>query len=112
MTTLAPSSTTIETTAQELEALSFAPIVDGIVDAIDAVAELLRGIDTAALGVPGQLALQAALALLPEDLTPATDPLIADFGALVESGPVPLVACAKRGVSIGPGWTIAMRTPL
>jgi hypothetical protein len=88
-------STTIETTAQELEALSFAPIVDGIVEAIDAVAELLRGIDTAALGVPGQLALQAALALLPEDLTPATDPLIADFGALVETGPVPLVASVR-----------------
>ena len=88
-------STAIETAAQELEALSFAPIVDGIVEAIDAVAELLRGIDTAALGVPGQLALQAALALLPEDLTPATDPLIADFGALVESGPVPLVASVR-----------------
>ena len=88
-------STAIETAAQELEALSFAPIVDGIVEAIDAVAELLRGIDTADLGVPGQLALQAALALLPEDLTPATDPLIVDFGALVESGPVPLVASVR-----------------
>ena len=80
-------STAIEAAAQELEALSFAPIVDGIVEAIDAVAELLRGIDTAALGVPGQLALQGAVELLPEDLTPATDPLIVDFGALVESGP-------------------------
>ncbi len=88
-------STAIEASAQELEALSFAPIVDGIVEAIDAVAELLRGIDTAELGVPGQLALTAAVELLPEDLTPATDPLIVDFGVLVESGPVPLVASVR-----------------
>lgn len=81
----------LETATQQVKALSFTPVTEEVVKGIEEIADILRGIDTSKLNTALQLALQAALAVLPEDLTPATDPLIDEFGNLIETGPVPLV---------------------
>jgi ElaB/YqjD/DUF883 family membrane-anchored ribosome-binding protein len=81
----------VEGAKDGLEQLSFAPVIDPVVEAIDEVAEILRTIDTSLLPTPAQLALQAALAILPEDLTPVTDPIALEFGALIDAGPLPLL---------------------
>jgi DNA-binding FrmR family transcriptional regulator len=81
---------------QQLKTLSFSPIVDQVIAAIDDLAAILSSIDTSLLSTPLQLSLQAALAILPEDLTPVTDPLIAEFGQLIESGPAPLLTTVQQ----------------
>jgi hypothetical protein len=85
----------IEGASVAVEAVSFQPLVDEVVAAIDEVTEALGQIDTESLGMPAQLALQGALAILPENLTPVTDPLVADFGVLVDEGPIPLLAAVE-----------------
>jgi hypothetical protein len=86
----------VEATARQLEQLSFAPLTDQVIAAIDQITAALEAIDTAALNVAAQAALQAALAVLPDDLTPITDPFIVEFGQLVESGPVPLLNTVQQ----------------
>ncbi len=76
---------------RQLEALSFAPLTDQVIVAIEEVTETLRGIDLSRLDAALQLALQAALTALPEDLAPITDPLLNEFDELIESGPIPLL---------------------
>ena len=75
----------------QVEVLSFAPVTDQVIAAIDEVAAILESIDTSLLPAPMQMALQAALAVLPEDLKPIIDPLADGFDKLIASGPVPLV---------------------
>jgi len=86
----------LTTVTQQLQALSFSPLVDQVVTAIEELSGVFATIDTSVLSTPLKLALQAALALLPEDLTPVTDPLIAEFGQLIETGPVPLLQIAQQ----------------
>jgi hypothetical protein len=85
----------LDAVTRQLESLSFTPLTDQVVAAIEDVAEMLRGIDTSKLDAALQLALQAALALLPEDLTPITTPLLDEFGGLIEDGPVPLLEMVR-----------------
>jgi hypothetical protein len=79
------------TATTQLDQLSFTPLTDQVVAAIEEVAAALQSIDTSQLNPILQAALQAALAVLPEDLTPITDPLIDEFDELIETGPVPIL---------------------
>ncbi len=80
---------------RQLEALSFAPLTDQVIAAIEEVTEALRDMDTSKLDAALQIALQAALAVLPEDLMPITDPLLDEFGELIDRGPVPLLETVR-----------------
>ena len=59
---------TLQQAADQIKDVSFAPITDEVIHEIDAVTDSLKAIDTSQLTPPLQLALQAALAVLPEDL--------------------------------------------
>ncbi len=87
---------TLDTVRQQVEALSFAPLTDEVVAAIEAIAEQLRQIEASQLPAPLQAALQTALSALPGDLTPFTDPVIDEFGQMIEAGPVPLVEAVRE----------------
>ncbi len=81
---------------KQLENLSFAPAVDPVVAVIDEMTAALQRIDTSKLDMATKIALQGALLVLPEDLTSVTDPINAQFGVLVETGPVPILDAAKQ----------------
>lgn len=86
----------LDTVKQQVEALSFAPLTDEVVAAIEAIVEQLRQIEASQLPAPLQAALQTALSALPGDLTPFTDPIIDEFGQMIEAGPVPLVEAVRE----------------
>lgn len=86
----------LDAVTQQLQTLSFSPLVDQVIAAIEELGSVLSSIDTSVLSTPLQLALQAALALLPESLTPITDPLITEFGTLIDAGPAPLLATVQQ----------------
>ena len=81
----------IETATERVNALSFAPVTGSVVVEIDAVTALLQKLQPDALGMPAKLALTGAVALLPGDLAPVTDPVENSFAQLVEAGPKPLL---------------------
>lgn len=85
----------LQTVRDQIEQLSFAPLTDEVVAGLAAIEDALAAIDPSQLNAALETALQAALSVLPDDLQPLTDPLIDEFGQLVESGPVPLVAKVK-----------------
>jgi hypothetical protein len=87
------------TAEQQLGALSFAPVTDQVLSAIDTITNALNALDPSLLSGPAQLALQGAVALLPSDLDPLTDPLLDDFQALVDSGPGALVEQVRAPVA-------------
>ena len=80
---------TLQQAADQIKDVSFAPITDEVIHEIDAVTDSLKAIDTSQLTPPLQLALQAALAVLPEDLDPIINPLVDDFDQAVEQSAVP-----------------------
>jgi hypothetical protein len=82
---------TLEQAQQQLEQLSFAPLTDQVIAGMEEISAALSSIDASDLDAMLQAALQAALAILPDDVRPLTDPLIDEFGGLIESGPVPLL---------------------
>jgi hypothetical protein len=86
---------TINQAASQLESFSFGSVTDPVIQQINQVADTLKGIDTSQLNPALQLALQAALQLIPHDLTPLTDPLVADFNKLIQEGPAPLLDAVK-----------------
>jgi hypothetical protein len=86
---------TVEGVARDVQTISFSPITDAVVATIEEITAALRAIDPAALSPPVTIALNAAVALLPPDLTPVTDPLEAEFGVLVETGPMPLLESVR-----------------
>ncbi len=86
----------LQQTADQIKNVSFAPITDEVIHEIDAVTDSLKAIDTSQLTPPLQLALQAALAVLPEDLSPITDPLVDDFDQAVEQSAVPALDEVRR----------------
>ena len=81
----------LDTATSGLESLSFTPVADAVIANIDGVAQTLETIETSLLPPPAQLALQAALSVLPESLAPVTNPLVDNVGQLLESGPVPVL---------------------
>lgn len=86
----------IQSAAQQIESLSFSPITDQVINVIDELTAALESIDPAELPAPATAALGAAVAILPADLTPVTDPLVVDFDGLIESGPVVLLERIKQ----------------
>jgi hypothetical protein len=81
----------IEAAADQIGALSFSPVTGSVIVEIDAVTELLKKLDPSKLGMPAKLALTGAVALLPDDLSPVTSPVEAEFATLVDVGPKPLL---------------------
>lgn len=86
----------LETATAQIEQLSFAPLTDQVIAVMQEMTAALEKIDTSTLDPALQLALQGAVAVLPSDLTPVTDPIVVDFGALVETGPVPLLETVRQ----------------
>jgi hypothetical protein len=81
----------IQNTAAALESVSFAPLADQVITEIDALTAAFQELDVSTLSTPVQLSLQGALLILPDDLTPISDPLLAQLGQVVVEGPLPLL---------------------
>ncbi|HEX7182489.1 MAG TPA: hypothetical protein VF756_11645 [Thermoanaerobaculia bacterium] len=86
----------LDTATAQIEQLSFAPLTDEVIAVMQEMTAALSKIDTSTLDPALQVALQGAVAVLPSDLTPVTDPILGDFGALVETGPVPLLETVRQ----------------
>jgi len=86
----------LDTAAKQVENISFAPLSDQVIAAIQEITTALSLIDTLQLDTALELALQAALDVLPKDLAPVTDPLVVDFGSLVDAGPAPLLEIVRK----------------
>jgi hypothetical protein len=85
----------VEGAAAQIETLSFSPVTDQVIGVIEELTEALRAIDPAQLPPPATAALNAAVLILPSDLEPVTGPIVVDFGALIEAGPVPVLETVK-----------------
>ncbi|HEY9622006.1 MAG TPA: hypothetical protein V6C78_16745 [Crinalium sp.] len=85
----------MEAITQELQALSFAAVIDEVLQGIQDVIGILQGLDSSLLGGAMQGALQAALSVLPDDLSTITDPIIDQFGQFLDEGPVPVLESVK-----------------
>ncbi len=85
----------IEQVTQALQGASFTPITAEVVGDIQKITDMLKALDTSKLGVPVQLAMQAAVALLPHDLHGLTDPLIKNLNDLLDKPPVNLIKTLK-----------------
>jgi len=82
---------TIATVTETLEQLSFSPVTDEVVALIEQMTEALRQLEQTDLNEMAKAALAIALEVLPDDLEPITDPLLDEFGKLIDNGPVPLL---------------------
>ena len=92
---LARVRASLETATRGLDGLSFAPITDRVIADIGTLTQALRAIDPNALPPPAVAALTGAVAALPNSLAPLTDPIVIDFGDLVERGPVAMLERAR-----------------
>jgi hypothetical protein len=82
---------TIQTVADQLKKLSFAPVTDQVIAAIKEITTALQAINPDELSFAVKGALTAAVAILPPDLKPLTDPLIEELQKLINDGPRPLL---------------------
>jgi hypothetical protein len=80
----------IDAIAQQLAAISFAPLTDEVIGQIEDVGQAIQEV-TADVNPAIKEALGVALEVIPTDLTPLTDPLISELATLIESGPVALL---------------------
>ena len=87
----------IDGAKQGLKTVSFTPVTDEVVGTIDQITRALQALDPSQLGMPAQLALQGAVALLPSDLTGVTNPIVDEFGQLV-AGPESLTVSLQTPV--------------
>ena len=71
----------------KIQAIRFSPVTDAVEDEIRKITQALQAVDPATLSTEVKLALTAAAALLPSDLDPVTDPMVAGFNTLVDEGP-------------------------
>jgi hypothetical protein len=85
----------IDAVVEALKSLSFTPVTDEVVQLIGSMRDGLKAIIDKDLNDATKAALGAAMSVLPDDLHPVTDPLVADFGNLVTSGPLAVVASIK-----------------
>ncbi len=81
--------------ADRLDELSFKPVSDTVIGGIGTVKSTLDAIDEASLPAPGPELISEAMSVLPESLTPLTDPLIANLDELIEQGPIPLLEALR-----------------
>ncbi|MBV1878725.1 MAG: hypothetical protein KUG79_13875 [Pseudomonadales bacterium] len=80
----------LKSIANRLAAISFTPVTDEVVGSIDEMSKAVLGLGNN-LQEPLSGLLKGALDVLPDDLHPATDPLVAGLGALVDAGPISLL---------------------
>jgi hypothetical protein len=73
-----------------VQALSFAPVADEVIKVIEQITAALKALDPASLSAPLQMALQGAVALLPDSLAPVTEPLLQEMHDAVSLGPAAL----------------------
>lgn len=87
----------IESASDALNNLSFAPLADQVIESIDDVTESLDSIDEATLNTMLEMALDAAVAILPADMEPLVQPLITGMGEVIEgeNGPVAIIDSVK-----------------
>src|SRR5262249_15502625 len=85
----------IDAVVADLKSLSFTPVTDEVVALIESMKNGLKAILDKDLNAATKVALGAAMSVLPGDLHPVTDPLVADFGELVASGPSAVLAGVK-----------------
>jgi hypothetical protein len=81
--------------ADKLDELSFRPVSDVVIDGIGTVKSALEAIDEASLPAPGPELISEAMSVLPESLTPLTDPLTSNLDELIEKGPIPLLEALR-----------------
>lgn len=84
--------TTLSIVEQQISSISFAPVTDQVVDGIEGVTDALASIDTSQLDTMMEMALDAAVAVLPSDLNPVIDPLIDQMGEIIDDGPVKFIS--------------------
>ncbi|HZU25692.1 MAG TPA: hypothetical protein VFA04_09225 [Bryobacteraceae bacterium] len=85
----------VQEATAELQKISFAPITDEVISGIEDITKMLKAIDPSLLSTSVKLALKAAVAVLPSDLKPVTDPLVKEFDQLVDTGPKPLLTAVE-----------------
>lgn len=81
----------LDQAAQSAGSLSFAPVTDEVIALIEQMEAGLRALDDTELNDALIGLLNTALAVLPPDLRPVTQPLIDDLGVKIEQGPVELL---------------------
>lgn len=84
----------LKSIAERLDRLSFTPVADTVVGTIDDMKSAVQGLGNA-LDDPIKGLLHDAIDVLPDDLTPVTDPLVAGLGELIAAGPIPLLESIK-----------------
>ncbi|MCP4215142.1 MAG: hypothetical protein GY765_10815 [bacterium] len=86
--TLTTIGNTLDTMTKAVEELAFEPVTDQVVGLIEGVTDVLQTVNS--MPLPGDLEqeLDAAIAKLPGDISPATGALVDAFDDLVQSGPV------------------------
>jgi hypothetical protein len=85
----------IDTVVEALRSLSFAPVTDEVAALIEAMRKGVQAIIDKDLNDATKAALGSAMSVLPGDLRPVTDPLVADFDQLVTAGPLALLNRVK-----------------
>ncbi len=82
--------------ADSIGSISFTPLTDTVIAGIDEVKEALDSIDESTLDPPLPQMLGTAMSVLPDDITPLTDPLVDRLGDLIEAGPINLINQIKQ----------------
>lgn len=81
--------------AEELDDLSFQPVSSVVIEGIDTIKSALDAIDGSNLVSPMPEMIGEAMSVLPESLTPVTDPLISELDSLIDQGPIPLLEAVR-----------------
>lgn len=85
----------LEALALTIAELSFAPVADEVIAAVEDLKQIIQDIDIASLPDPGPALISGAMALLPQSLTPLTDPLIANLDQQLAGAPTQLLEQVK-----------------
>lgn len=85
----------VDAVVEALRSLSFQPVTDEVVALIDEMRKGLTAIIDKELNDATKAALGAAMSVLPGDLHPVTDPLVAEFDEQVQAGPLALLNRVK-----------------
>ena len=85
----------VDAVVEALRALSFQPVTDEVIALIDEMRSGLKAVIDKELNDATKAALGAAMSVLPGDLHPVTDPIVEDFGELVEAGPLAVLDRVK-----------------
>jgi len=85
----------LKTIAGKLDQLSFEPVANEVIGAIQTIQKALEGLDQTNLPDPMPSLIREAMSVLPDSIKPITDPLISELAELIEQGPVPLLSELK-----------------